>query len=182
LRNVHPGAAAEARCVRRPVAATDSEDFLGPQVRVASIADVPTLVTLMTEFYTESGFDLPSEAAGRTFGTVLTDERIGRIWLITSNGIPQGYVVVVFGFSMEYGGIRGFVDDFFVRPSARNRGLGGLALDTVKQSCAHLGVRVLLVETGPEDHPAHRLYRRAGYVTSGRVFLTQALARPLHEA
>jgi len=82
---------------------------------------------------------------------------------------------------MEYGGVRGFGDDFFVRASARNRGLGRMALEAVRQSCVDSGVRVLLVETGPEDHPAQRLYRRSGYVAVDRVFLTQALACPLHE-
>lgn len=151
-------------------------------IRVATTADIPTLVVLMTEFYAEAGFALASEAAARAFGTVLTDERIGRVWLITDDGMVQGYVVVVFSHSMEYGGVRGFVDDFFVRADARNRGLGTVALETVKASCVDLGVRVLLVETGPEDHPAHRLYRRAGYVGMDRVFLTQALAPGLHEA
>lgn len=152
------------------------------QVRLATMPDVPTLVTLMTEFYAEAGFSLSSEAAARSFGAVLSDERIGRIWLITSDGAAQGYVVVVFGFSMEYGGVRGFVDDFFVRASARNRGLGAMALEAVRKSCLDSGVRVLLVETGSEDHPARRLYQRAGYVAIDRVFLTHALARPLHQA
>jgi GNAT superfamily N-acetyltransferase len=161
--------------------ATASEGSVGAQVRLAGIPDIPMLVTLMAEFYAEAGFDLSSEAAARTFGAVLTDERIGRIWLITSDGMAQGYLVVVFGFSMEYGGVRGFVDDFFVRASARYRGLGRMALEAVRQSCVDSGVRVLLVETGPEGHPAQRLYRRSGYVAVDRVFLTQALARPLHE-
>jgi GNAT superfamily N-acetyltransferase len=136
----------------------------------------------MTEFYAEAGFSLSPGAAARTFGAVLEDEGTGRIWLIVNDGVAQGYVVVVFSFSMEYGGVRGFVDDFFVRADARNRGLGSVALSTVKASCVDRGVRVLLVETGPDDHPAQRLYRRAGYVAIDRVFLTQPLAHPLHEA
>jgi GNAT superfamily N-acetyltransferase len=136
----------------------------------------------MTEFYAEAGFSLPSGAAARTFDTVLADQRTGRIWLLENDGVAQGYVVVVFTFSMEYGGVRGIVDDFFVRAEARNRGLGSTALHTLRSWCVDRGVRVLLVETGPEEHPAQRLYRRAGYVASDRVFLSQALARPLHEA
>ncbi len=95
--------------------------------------------------------------------------------------MPTGYVVLTLGFSMEYGGLRGFVDDFFVRPAARGRGLGAAALETVKQTCRELGVRALLVETGPKNHPARRLYARAGFEESGRMLLAQAFAPPIHE-
>jgi hypothetical protein len=38
------------------------------------------------------------------------------------------------------------------------------------------------VETGPAEHPARRLYARAGFQESGRVFLSQAFAPAIHEA
>jgi GNAT superfamily N-acetyltransferase len=82
---------------------------------------------------------------------------------------------------MEFGGTRGFIDDFFVRPSSRGRGLGALALETVREECLDRGVLALLVETGPDDHPARRLYAREGFEANGRVLLTQALAQALHE-
>ncbi len=95
---------------------------------------------------------------------------------------PTGYIVLTLNFSMEYGGLRGFVDDFFVRPAARGRGLGAAVLEVVKQTCHELGVRAILVETGPEDHPARAVYARAGFKESGRMLLGQHLAPPIHES
>ncbi|MFQ5597950.1 MAG: GNAT family N-acetyltransferase [Nitrospiria bacterium] len=40
---------------------------------------------------------------------------------------------------MEYGGLRGFVDDLFVRPAEREKGLGAAVLKTVKQHCRDRG-------------------------------------------
>lgn len=151
------------------------------QVRAARLDDVPALVALMAEFYKEADYRLPWEAAVRTFTALLDDPRLGRVWLLEVEHSPTGYVVLTLGFSMEYGGLRGFVDDFFVRATARGRGLGAAALEVVKQTCRELGVRALLVETGPEDHPARRLYARAGFQESGRVLLSHALASPVHE-
>lgn len=153
-----------------------------PQVRAARVEDVPALVALMAEFYEEGGYPLPREAAARTFTALLDDPRLGRVWVVEVDHVPTGYVVLTFGFSMEYGGLRGFVDDFFVRSSARGRGLGRVALETVKDTCRELGVRALLVEAAPAGHPARRLYTRAGFGESGRVLLSQALAPPIHEA
>ena len=64
----------------------------------------------------------------------------------------------------------------------RGRGLGGAVLERVRESCREFGVRVLLVETGSEGHPARRVYARAGFKESGRVLLSQALAAPLHHS
>lgn len=150
-------------------------------VRLAEHGDVPTLVALMTEFYSEAGYSLSPEQASQAFDALLDDPRLGRVWLVESGGSPVGYLVLTLGFSMEFGGVRGFVDDLFVRPNARGKGLGAVVLAAVKQACADLGVRALLVETGPAEHPARRLYARAGFQESGRVVLTQSLGPAIHE-
>jgi GNAT superfamily N-acetyltransferase len=40
---------------------------------------------------------------------------------------------------MEYGELRGFVDDFFVAKQFRRRGLGALALQAVREECTRRG-------------------------------------------
>ena len=152
------------------------------RTRFAQREDVPTLVRLMGEFYGEARFPLPVEPATRAFTQLLDDPRLGACLLIEDDGEAVGYLVLTFGFSMEFGGTRAFIDDFFVRPSSRGKGLGATALETARKECLDRGVRALWVETGPEEHPARRLYARAGFEASGRVLLSQALAPPLHEA
>ena len=149
--------------------------------RPARRDDVTALATLMVEFYEEAGFALSDDAAAHGFTCLLDDPRLGETWVVEQDGIPVGYLVLTFGFSMEFGGMRGFVDDFFVRPGARGRGLGGAALDTIRRACGERGIRALLVETGPDDHRARPLYARAGFEANGRVFLSQALASAVHE-
>jgi GNAT superfamily N-acetyltransferase len=150
-------------------------------IRSARRVDIPTLTALMAEFYGEAGYRLSREAAARVFGALLDDPRLGRVWLIEAAEVPVGYVVLTLAYSMEFGALRGFIDDFFVQPAARGKGFGAAALTAVRQACDGLGVRALLVETGPEGHSARRLYARAGFQDSGRVLLTQALAPAVHE-
>jgi GNAT superfamily N-acetyltransferase len=150
-------------------------------IRAAQQEDLPVLVALMAEFYGEAGYPLPREAAASAFATLLNDPRLGRVWLVQAESVAVGYLVLTVAFSMEFGGLRGFIDDFFVLPTARGRGYGGAALAAVRQACGQLGIRSLLVETGGEGHAARRLYARAGFEENGRVFLTQPLAPPLHE-
>jgi GNAT superfamily N-acetyltransferase len=149
-------------------------------VREAHAGDVPQLVALMTEFYAEAGYGLPGAAAARTFNHLLGDARLGRIWLLEDGGAPAGYVVLTLGFSMEYGGLRGFVDDLYVRAAHRRRGLATAGLAELRRTAEALGVRALLVEVGPENDTARRVYARSGFADSGRLLLAQALATPVH--
>jgi len=145
-------------------------------------AEIPELVALMREFYAESGFPLPEEAAARTFAALIDDPRLGQIFLLRAGGQAAGFVVLTVCFSMEYGGLKGFVDDLFVAPGFRRRGLGGLALAAVLAECHERGVRALLVETGPENKAALATYKAAGFGENGRIFLSQSLAAPVHES
>jgi GNAT superfamily N-acetyltransferase len=149
-------------------------------IRPATATDIPALVALMTTFYAESEFVLPAEPATRAFEALLADPRLGAAWLALVNGAPAGHAVLTVCFSMEYGGLRGFVDDLYVRPDARGRGVGAALLDAIRAAAVARGVRALHVETGPDNATARRLYARAGYVESGHLFLSLPLAAPVH--
>jgi ribosomal protein S18 acetylase RimI-like enzyme len=154
---------------------------LSERVRPAVEADVPDLVGLMREFYAEGGFPLPVGQATRTFNRLLAAPELGTVWLMTSSGVPAGFVVLTVAFSMEYGGLRGFVDDLYVAPRFRKQGFASEALHEVKRACVARGVRALLVETSLDNGAALRTYRRAGLSETGRLLLTLPLATPVHE-
>jgi GNAT superfamily N-acetyltransferase len=151
-------------------------------IRAATRTDVPTLVGLMSEFYAEAGFALPVAPAANAFSILLTTPVLGRVWLAEVDGRGVGHLVLTIAFSMEFGGLRGFVDDLFVQSSARNRGIGAALLSTARSQALALGLRALCVETGLEDHPARSLYARAGFADSGHALLVQPLADAMHAA
>jgi GNAT superfamily N-acetyltransferase len=134
----------------------------------------------MIDFYAEAGFTLARAAAENTFRALLAAPDLGRVWLLESDREPAGFVVLTVAFSMEYGGLRGFVDDFFVSRPYRRRGLGASALQAVKDECLRRGVRALLVETGPDNASALGVYRRAGFADTGHLLLALALGPQVH--
>jgi ribosomal protein S18 acetylase RimI-like enzyme len=148
-------------------------------VRLATLTDIDALVRLMKQFYAEANYTLSEHAASRALESLLDDSRPGQVWMIEDDGHPAGFVVLTVCFSMEYGGLRGFVDDFFVAPQYRRRGLGHSALEEVKRACRRRGVRALLVETGPDNEAALSAYRSVGFADAGRCVLTLPLAEPL---
>jgi GNAT superfamily N-acetyltransferase len=152
----------------------------GEHVRLAGVDDIAALGALMVEFYAEAELSLTRTAAERTFQALLAAPAQGGAWLLESDGQPAGFVVLTVSFSMEYGGLRGFVDDFFVARRYRRRGLGGLALQAVKSECTRRGVRALLVETGPGNRDALSVYRRAGFGDTEHQLLKIELSPGVH--
>lgn len=145
-------------------------------VRPATLTDIDTLVRLMQQFYAEANFKLSEQAASRAFEALLDDSRLGQAWMIEEDGHPAGFVVLTVGFSMEYGGLRGFIDDFYIAPQYRRRGLGHAALEEVKRASRRRGVRALMVETGPDNEAGLSAYRSVGFADSGRCLLMLPLA------
>ena len=149
-------------------------------MRKALPNDIQRLVAFMAEFYAEGGYPLNRRRATEAFAALLADDRLGHVWLIQSDSLDVGHVVLTLCFSVEYGGLIAFVDDLFVQAPFRRAGLGTAALAGVRDFCAERGVRALFVETGPDNAAAQAVYRRAGFVNTDRQLLALRLADPTH--
>jgi ribosomal protein S18 acetylase RimI-like enzyme len=149
-------------------------------MRRATPEDSVLLVDLMSEFYAESGYLLDRGRAAMAFSDLLADEALGRVWLLEAPAGVAGYVVLTLGFSMEYGGRDAFVDDLYIRPAFRGRGLGSLALADVRSACVQLGVRAVHLEVGRDNAAAQALYRKVGFADTDRQLLTLRLDEPSH--
>ena len=149
-------------------------------VERAGPADLERLVELMTEFYAEADFRLNPVRAAAAFGPLLERDDLGRVFLLRTGGAAVGYVALTFCWSLEYGGRCAYIDDLFVRPGFRGKGLGGAALDRVRAECDVLGVRALHLEVGRENDAAQSVYRAAGFADVDRQLLTLPLAAPTH--
>jgi ribosomal protein S18 acetylase RimI-like enzyme len=150
-------------------------------IRIATSADTAALVDLMAQFYRESFYSLQRDAAGSAFQQLMADSALGRVWICEQKSQAAGYIVLTFGFSMEYGGRDGFVDDLFVRPEFRGRVLDKQLLDTLIRECVRLQVRALHLEVGRANHRAKALYQSRGFRYNDRQLLTIKLARATHE-
>jgi ribosomal protein S18 acetylase RimI-like enzyme len=132
------------------------------EVRLASHADVTTLVALMREFYAESGFRLDETWAAAAFNQLIGDPDRGAAWLIEERGQPVGHLVLSLRFAMEFGGLLGYVDDLFVRPEHRRKGAAHAALNVLEAACRQRGCHAIEVEVAPDNLPALAAYRRLG--------------------
>ena len=125
--------------------------------------DLPALLPLVAAFHANAGID--SDDAGRRDALValLNGTPHGTAYLIGPRRSPVGYIAISFGYSIELGGIDGFIDEFFIRQNIRGRGMGGEVLTSLLPALAENGVKALHLEVSPANEGARKLYARAGF-------------------
>lgn len=143
--------------------------------RSAGPSDLETLLALAREFHTEDGHRL-NEGGRRALAAILAGEPMARAWLFEIDRRAVGYAVVTLGFSVEHGGRDGFLDDLYLTPEARGRGLGGQAMEFLEEEALKLGIGVLHLEVGRDNARARALYQGRGFRENGRLLMSKRLA------
>jgi ribosomal protein S18 acetylase RimI-like enzyme len=144
-------------------------------LRSATRDDAPALLEMMREYYAEDGYPFVEAEARQALDAFLSDGRLGQGWIVVDSERPVGYAVLTMGYSLEYRGLDAFVDELFVRPSHRGRGLAKEALHALEEACRERGVRALHLEVEPTKDAAQGLYRRSGFRDHDRRLMTKLL-------
>jgi ribosomal protein S18 acetylase RimI-like enzyme len=121
--------------------------------------------TLVAAFHAEAGIDLTAEDRSDGIGPLLDGTPHGVIYLIGPARAPIGYAVISFGWSLEFGGMDGFLDEIYVRPGVRGRGIASEVLQTLPRALAGVGLKALHLEVTSSDKKTQKLYSKSGFAT-----------------
>ncbi|QFT63631.1 Acetyltransferase (GNAT) family protein [Roseivivax halotolerans] len=145
-------------------------------LHLASPGDAEKLLPLVAAFHTEMGFGTDAEHQAQAIAPLLDGSPHGAIWLVGPRKAPVGYIVITFGWSVEFGGLDAIVDEVYVRPAVRRRGMGGEALNEIAKALKDAGVHALHLEVAQSDDQAQNFYSRARFKTrDGYVFMSRIL-------
>ena len=137
---------------------------MSAQLTLAGPEHLDRIVGLVAAFHAEAGIEQDGEARRAGIAPLLDGSPYGSIYLIGPVRAPIGYVVLTFGWSLEFGGMDGFVDELYVRPAVRGRGIAAEVLSTLPRALAdQAGLRALHLEVASEAESVQRLYERAGF-------------------
>lgn len=135
-----------------------------PAFRLASPADSDLLLQFMREYYAFDGHVFDEKLVPPALLAFLREPQYGRAWLVLDGDVPVGYIVLMFGYSLEYLGRDAFIDEFYLREAFRGRGWGRKTLEFVEQEARAQEVRALHLEVVRKNTAAGDFYRHAGFV------------------
>lgn len=139
--------------------------------RIATLDDLPAVLTMMRAFYVEDRLHFDEGATPRAVSALLSDPGCGALLLLGADG-TDGYMALTRGFSLEQGGHHALLDELYIAPAARGQGLGAQALELASTQARTWGVAVLRLEVHHHNPRAKALYLRAGFVDGIRDTLS----------
>ena len=140
-------------------------------LHLAGPGDLDRLAALVAAFHTEAGLDSSQETRRAGLAPLLDGIPHGAAYLIGPARAPVGYAIISFGWSVEFGGMDAFLDEIYLRPPVRGRGIASETLQALPAALAGAGVRAMHLEVDRDNDPARRLYTRAGFTPRERYLL-----------
>jgi ribosomal protein S18 acetylase RimI-like enzyme len=146
--------------------------------RRASLADVPGLRPMMTDFNRLEAIDWTFERGEAALRQLLSTSELGYVGLALVEEALCGYFVLTFGYDLEWNGRDAFLTELYLVEKARGCGHGRrLLAEAQAQAQAH-GARALHLVVRPENTAALGLYLGTGFRETERRLLTKRLPGP----
>lgn len=134
-----------------------------------AVGDFDAYLALSREFYASSATDHPVPEINfqRSFDETISGSSLARGWMIQESpeGPMVGYFLASLTWSNEFGGRIAWLEELYLRPETRGRGLGSKVFQAVIEELkAKDGVVGFRLEVTP-DNPAVNIYKNYGFTS-----------------
>lgn len=141
------------------------------EFKILTLSDIETVVSLMQEFYAIDNYPISVDMSKALFQEFISNENLGKAWLIVSDNEIVGYLILTFVFSFEYKGRIAFLDELYVTEKARGKGIGNEAITFIKTQSHKLSLKLIYLEVEPHNKKAQKLYLANGFESHKRQLM-----------
>ena len=132
-------------------------------IRAATAGDRDVLVGLLAAQLDEHAITLPSAGIAVAVDGLLADPSRGRLLVATVEGRPVGVAALSFVWPIEHGGRSAWLEELYVEPAHRGRGVGRALLRAALEAAASGGAVAVDLEVDAGHARAARLYESEGF-------------------
>ncbi|MBR2011524.1 MAG: GNAT family N-acetyltransferase [Clostridia bacterium] len=124
--------------------------------------DVAAYMEMATDFYSSPAVlhSIPQKYMQNTVKAVLGGTPFADIYMFEQNGDTVGYGLLAHTYSQEAGGAVCWLEEIYVRPTARGAGVGAAFIEFIKGTVPAARFRL---EVEPDNTRVKALYRRHGF-------------------
>jgi GNAT superfamily N-acetyltransferase len=134
----------------------------GVEIRPARADEVEELLPLMRaycDFYESSPTD---EGIRNMLSTLIAEPSQGAVFIARDDGRAVGVANLDWKWSSLKGARIGYLEDLFVDPAARGKGIADALIEICADRCRELGMPAMEWLTAPDNHRAQKVYNRTG--------------------
>lgn len=154
-----------------------------PVIRPFTAGDLDPLLPLVEALHTGDGDPFDPQCTRDAFRALLDHPEYGVVHIAVVDGDIAGYIVGSLGLSIEAGGRFLLIDELYVTPACRGRGLARALLASLLPYARAHGCRTVELEVGWENDRARAWYERLGFERHRRFFCSttvETLSLRLH--
>ena len=143
----------------------------GVEIRDARVDDAEGLLPLIRGYCDHYEVDPPDSGLLELARTVAGDpeeggRRQGDLYVAEQDGRLLGFAVMDWKWASTAGARVAHLEDLFVDPEARGKGVADALIVRCAERCRELGISTLNWSTAPDNHRAHKVYDRSGATSS----------------
>jgi|SRR5947208_9695398 len=142
-------------------------------IRPATPADREAVVALFVAQMREHDIPTPAARLAAAFDHVLADAARGLILLACEGEQPIGVAALSYAFPIEVGARTAWLEELYVQPASRERGVGTTLLRAALEAAATAGAEAVDLEVVAGHERADRLYARFGFRRLPRAHWTR---------
>lgn len=132
---------------------------------------IETITQMMQDFYAIDNYPIDIDVSKKPFEEFISNENLGKAWIIYNDSEIVGYVILTFVFSFEYQGNIAFIDELYIKESARGKGIGTNTIQFIKEQIPKLSLKLLYLEVENHNENAQKLYLSHDFVIHNRKLM-----------
>ena len=133
-------------------------------MRPAAATDIPALLALVKQYWAFEGLsEFDENRVANELQRLVANPALGNVWIAWDNAAAAGYLIAVYVFSLEHLGLTAEIDELFVVPEHRGKGLGTKLLDTAEREFVARGCTNVFLQLGRENARGRSFYRAHGF-------------------
>lgn len=137
--------------------------------------DLDRLLVYIDEYYRYDGLIFNRDKAAKALRVLLKTPSLGQVWLIHQGTNEVGYIILTFGFILEFHGRHAVIDEVYIQEKYRGKGIGKQALIFIEQFCQSKDIQAIRLEVEEKNENATELYRRFDFEMHTRWVMTKVL-------
>lgn len=145
-----------------PVADGPRQLAEGVEIRTARTEEIEEMLPLIRaycEFYETEPDD---DGLRQMFEILINEPSQGAVFIARADGRAVGFATLDWKWSSLKAARIGYLEDLFVDPDARGRGIADALIQVCADRCRELGMPAMEWLTAPDNHRAQNVYNRMG--------------------
>jgi GNAT superfamily N-acetyltransferase len=145
-----------------PVAEGPRQLAEGVEIRTARTDEIEEMLPLIRAYCRFYETEPNDEGLRAMFETLIADPSEGAVFIARDGGRAVGFATLDWKWSSLKAAKIGYLEDLFVDPEARGRGIADALIEVCAKRCRELGMPAMCWQTAPDNRRAQQVYDRTG--------------------